>query len=220
MERKRKLIISLGISLVLIIALNFVIISRVNANFVEVLIFKKDMLKGKVIESKDITNIQIKKNKENEGLLKTVDKNNIVGKILLEDVNKGDLVSENKFTTKEEALEQVEDINYISIPISNLSYAACNKLSKGDKIALYYTAKAKDVSNAIKDKKRLYSNNVPEGEVTCILFEDVEVMSLHDNTGKEVKEGAVTDILIRLKKEDVMLVSNLKKQGTFDIVLN
>ena len=87
-------------------------------------------------------------------------------------------------------------------------------------MAVYYTAKTKDVSNAIRDKQRLYSTNDSTGLVTCLLFETVEVISTHDRTGKETKDSIVTDILVRLNKEEAILVANLKSQGTFDIVLN
>ena len=106
------------------------------------------------------------------------------------------------------------------MPINNSSYPTCTKLKKGDRVAVYYTAKTKDISNAIKDKKRLYSTNDGTGLVTCLLFESVEVISTHDSTGKETKDSIVTDILVRLNKEDAFLVANLKSQGVFDIVLN
>jgi len=138
----------------------------------------------------------------------------------IDGVIKGEIVTEGIFIYQEDVLESDINYKYISIPISDLSYPTCNKLKRGDKVTVYYTAKNKDVSSAIKDKQRLYSNTEKEGLVTCLLFETVEVISIHDSTGKETKENLVTDILVRLNKEDAMLIANLKSKGVFDIVLN
>ncbi len=220
MDKTKKIILSLGISLVILLVINYVVISYTNSTYIEVPVFKEAMLKGKQIEGKDIISIQVKKTKENEDLLKNVLNQDVKGKVLLQDVLKGELVTSEKFTSSDSILEYDENYKYISIPINDLSYPTCTKLMRGDKVTIYYTAKNKDVSNAIKDKTRLYSNTEKEGLVTCLLFEEVEVISIHDSTGKETKENVVTDVLLRLNKEDAILVANLKLQGTFDIVLN
>lgn len=220
MDKRKKIIISLSISLVVILIVNYVVISYTNSDYIELPVFKEAILKGKEITAKDITYIQVKKTKENETLLQNVLKDNFQDGVLNQDVEKGEFVTQDMFRNLEEVLESDANYSYISIPITDLSYPTCNKLRKGDMVTIYYTAKSKDVSNAIKDKKRLYGNTTNDGLVTCLLFETVEVISIHDNTGKETKENVVTDILVRLNKEDAILVANLKSQGTFDIVLN
>lgn len=220
MDKRKKIIISLSISLVVILIVNYVVISYTNSDYIELPVFKEAILKGKEITAKDITYIQVKKTKENETLLQNVLKDNFQSGVLNQDVEKGEFVTQDMFHNSEEVLESDANYSYISIPITDLSYPTCNKLRKGDMVTIYYTAKSKDVSNAIKDKKRLYGNTTNDGLVTCLLFETVEVISIHDNTGKETKENVVTDILVRLNKEDAILVANLKSQGTFDIVLN
>jgi len=222
MDKTKKIIISLSISLVVLLVLNYFMISSTNSKYIEVSVFKQAMLKGKKIVAKDLTTIQIKKTKENEALLQRVNanENDVVGKVLNVDVEQGELVMNTKVIAGNELLERDVNYNYISIPINNLSYPTCTNLKKGDKVAVYYTAKTKDVSNAIKDKQRLYSTGESSGLVTCLLFETVEVISIHDSTGKETKDSIVTDILVRLNKEDAILAANLKSQGTFDIVLN
>lgn len=222
MDKTKKIIISLSISLVVLLVLNYLMISSSNSKYIEVPVFKESMLKGKKIEAKDLTTIQIKKTKENEALLQSENINvtDVIGKVLKEDVEQGELAMNTKVVDENELLEQNTSYSYISMPINNLSYPTCTKLSKGAKVAVYYTAKTKDVSNAIKDKQRLYSTNESTGLVTCLLFDAIEVISIHDSTGKETKDNIVTDILVRLNKEDAILVANLKSQGTFDIVLN
>lgn len=222
MDKTKKIIISLSISLVVLLVLNYFMISSSNSKYIEVPVFKQSMLKGRKIEVKDITTIQIKKTKENELLLQAAmtSGTNVIGQVLNVDVEQGELVTNVKVVDENELLEQDVNYRYISIPINNLSYPTCINLKKGDTVAVYYTAKIKDVSNAIKEKQRLYSTNETAGLVTCLLFEMVEVISIHDSTGKETKDSIVTDILVRLNKEDAILVANLKSQGTFDIVLN
>ena len=222
MDKTKRIIISLSISLVVLLILNYFMISSSNGKYIEVPVFKQSMLKGKKIEAKDLTSIQIKKTRGNELLLQTAmtSGTSAIGKILNVDVEQGELVTNAKVVSENELLEKDINYSYISIPINNLSYPTCTNLKKGDTVAVYYTAKTKDVSNAIKDKKRLYSTNETTGLVTCLLFETVEVISTHDSTGKETKDSIVTDILVRLNKEDAILVANLKSQGTFDIVLN
>ena len=220
MDKTKKIIISLSIALVLILIANYIVISSTNSNYIMLPVFKESMLKGNTIDAQDITYIQVKNTKESEMLLQNSLEVNFQNKILTQDVIKGQLVTNTMFALKEEILESQINYKYISIPISDLSYPTCNKLKKNDKVTIYYTAKNKAVSNAIKDKQRLYSNSEIEGLVTCLLFEEVEVISIHDSTGKETKENVVTDILVRLNTEDAMLVANLKAQGTFDIVLN
>ena len=222
MDKTKKIIISLSISLVFLLVLNYFMISSTNSKYIEVTVFKQSMLKGKKIEAKDLTTIQIKKTRENEVLLQGVisSETGIIGQVLNVDVEQGELVTNAKVVSENEVLEKDINYRYISIPINNLSYPTCTSLKKGDKVTVYYTAKTKDVSNAIKDKQRLYSTSEATGLVTCLLFETVEVISTHDSTGKETKDSIVTDILVRLNKEDAILVANLKSQGTFDIVLN
>ena len=222
MDKTKKIIISLSISLVVLLVLNYFMISSSNSKYIGVPVFKEAMLKGNKIETKDITTIQIKKTKENEALLQTAltSGTDVIGQVLSVDVEQGELVMSSKVVSENEVLEKDINYSYISIPINNLSYPTCTSLKKGDAVAVFYTAKTKDVSNAIKDRQRLYSTNDGTGLVTCLLFEAVEVISTHDSTGKETKDSIVTDILVRLNKEDAILVANLKSQGTFDIVLN
>ena len=110
-----------------------------------------------------------------------------------------------------------EPYQYVSLPISNDSLAICNNLKFGDKVEIFYTAKLRDVEYAIKGKERLYSNNLKDGYVTCILFENVELVAKTDSTGKEEGNNLISNITVRLSKQDAMLVSNLKNLGVIDI---
>lgn len=220
MDKTKKLIIALVISLVLVSVFNFIVISINNSKYTEVLIFKENKLKGSVITNQDVTVIKVKQDSFLNEMSFRIDKNYIQDKVLKKDVSKGDAVTKEKLVDKEQILESDEQYSYISIPITDLSYSTCSKLKQGDKVTLFYTAKSKDVANAIKNKQKIYSTTTTEGKVTCMLFEQVEVISVHDSTGKQTENSLITDVLIRVKKEDAMLIANLKSQGVFDIVLN
>lgn len=220
MDRTKKIIISLSLALIILVIVNYIMISYTNSKYIEIPVFKEDMLKGRAVTTKNITYIQVKNTAENKLLLKSAMTDVFQNGVLTQDVSKGEWVVAEKLTLETDISELDKNFSYISIPISELSYPTCAKLNRGDKVDIYYTAKSKDISNAIKDKQRLYSNSEKEGLVTCLLFENIEVISVHDNTGKETKDNIVTDVLIRLNKQDAILVANLKSQGFFDIVLN
>lgn len=218
MEKTKRIIISLLMSLVVIIVVNIITINYAKEDYIRVNVFNKELFKGSKVQEKDISTIQVKKTDESAYLKQDVTQ--ILGKTLITDVEQGEIVFLNQFTENGDILEKQEGYKYISIPITENSYPTSNKLRKGDKVSLYYTAKSKNISNAIKDKQRLYSSTEKDGFVTCLLLDNVEVISFHDNTGKETSGGIITSILLRLNADDVLLVANLKEQGTFDVVLN
>lgn len=220
MDKIKKISISLAVALIILLILNYVIITYANSKYINIPVFSQDLLKGKALKEQDVVYIQVKKTKQNQSLLQINTIQKFQDEILTQNVSRGDIVTLDKVVSSNEVLEQNDNYKYISIPISNLSYPTCSKLKRGELVTVYYTAKNKAVANAIKDKQRLYSNTESDGMVTCLLFEKVEIISVHDSTGKEAKENVITDILVRLNKEDAILVANLKSQGVFDIVLN
>ena len=127
MDKTKKIIISLFISLVLLILLNYFIITFTNSDYVEIRVFKETMFKGKSVTEQDTKVIQIKR-EEFSNSLETMDLEQIKGKVLSKDVSKGEIVTKDKFTNKEQFLETNEKYSYISIPITDASYVTCNKL--------------------------------------------------------------------------------------------
>lgn len=220
MKKTKILIISFSIALVVLLITNYFIVSFNNSKYIEIFVFKEDMLKGSKVESNNLLKMQVQKTEEELQALNFTKFKDNLGKVLLQDVSKGEILTEDKLCQVEEQLTTDGQYSYISIPIDPLTYPTCKKLKRGDKVIIYYTAKQKEVNNAIKDKQRIYANTERDGMVTCLLFEAAEVISLHDSTGKQNQDSVITDIIIRVSKEEAMLVANLKVHGTFDIVLN
>lgn len=218
MEKTKRIIVSLLVSLVVMLVVNIIAVNYSKEDYISVSVFNKEMFKGSKVQENDISTIQVKRTSESTYLKQDITQ--IFGKTLMTDVEQGEIVFLSQFGEGEEILEKQEGYKYISIPITEISYPTCNKLRKGDKVSLYYTAKSKNISNAIKDKQRLYSSTEKDGFVTCLLFDSVEVISFHDSIGKETSGGITTSVLLRLNTEDVLLIANLKEQGTFDVVLN
>lgn len=221
MQRNKKIIISLVISLILVIAINGIFTYKSNSQYIDIPVFKTNVVKGSSISKDDITTMQVKQKLEYEELL-----NNVISTeempeyVLNRDVIRGEIVSKNVVIKKEENLENTEEYKYVAIPVSSSSNITCNKLKLGDKVVVYFTAKLKDVNRVIKDKSKIYSNNTSDGLVTCKLFENAEFISGHTSTGEEADNTVITDVLIRLDNEDAMTAINLKQLGTFDIVLD
>lgn len=218
MQKTRKIILALTISLVILLIINFVFITKTNSNYIELPIFNSNILKDSTISQKNISYIKVKKEslKEEylENILGDIDFKNCV---LKQDVHKGELVTKNVMVSKDK--ENIEDKIYVVLPVSIESSVTCNKLTFGDTITVFYTAKLKDVSNAINGKEKIHATETQEGFVTCKLLEEVQFVSKYDATANEIKDGVVASILIRVKSEDAMLISNLKQTGTFDIVI-
>ena len=215
MEKTKKIIISLVISLVIVLLIYFISNFKSNSEYIKIPAFKSNMLTETVVNKKDIEYISVKKNSLKPDFLENIvdTEENFEFKIN-RNVYEGEFVIKNIILDE----QKTKDYQYVSIPISSDSLAICNNLEFGDKVDIYYTAKLKDVSFAIKDKEKIYSNNLKEGYVTCVLLEDVYIAAKTDSTGREDNSNLISNIIVRLTKKDAMLVSNLKSVGTMDII--
>jgi len=95
----------------------------------------------------------------------------------------------------------------------------CYKFKKGDRISVYYTAKKKLVDSVLKDKKKIYSVATSETLVTCLLYDNLEIIAMTNNIGQDVSGTSITDIVVRLTGEEAMELANLKEQGTFTLTI-
>ena len=119
----------------------------------------------------------------------------------------------------EEFLAKVEGMEYIALPIKSATEGVCYKLKKGDRITVYYTAKKKLVDGVLKDKKKIYSTGTSETLVTCLLYENLEIIAMTNNIGQDTSGTTVTDIVVRLSQSEALELANLKEQGTFTLAI-
>lgn len=221
MNKTKKIIISLTLSLVILLIFNYILTLKSSSNFIKIPILNVDKYKGEMVSNKDISYIELKKTTQTEKINENIFKIQELEKYILnQNVAQGELLLNGLFVSIDEKLESTENYQYVCIPISSSSNVTCSKLNNESLVTIYYTGKIKDVDNVLKDKEKIYSSDSLDGLVTCKLIENVQVISKHNMTGSTNEESVITDIFVRLTKENVMLVTNLKALGTFDIVIN
>lgn len=213
MNKNKRILISLCISLILLIVFNVIYSKLKTKKEVKAYIVTKNIATGESINEENTACITIIQDKPNDNVLKNLDKNQYaktslnVGQILV-----SDLVDSDK---------KVNDGKYenISLPITSADDAASYKLKKGSKVNIYYTAKHSNVSEALKSTNELvYSSMSIEGVVTTKLYENIEVISLTDSTGQG--SNMYTQIQIRVEKSEIPKLVCLKQFGTFTLTMS
>lgn len=215
MSNIKKILISSVISLAIILISTCILNLISNKDVIEIPIVVKEIEEGKsIIDNISFVEINLKE-LEKEVLENIATNNELIGYVANVKLAKGEIILKNKLIAKEEYLEKVENLEYVSLPIKNATEGVSYKLNVGEKINVYYTAKRKLVDNILKSKIKVYSSTKDETIVTCLLYQNVEVISLTNNMGVEVTDGSATNILVRLKKEEVIEFVNIKDQGVF-----
>ena len=213
MNKNKRILISLCISLILLIVFNVIYSKLKTKKEIKAYIVTKNIATGESINEENTSCITIIQDKSNNNVLKNLDKNQYaktslnVGQILV-----SDLVDSDK---------KVNDGKYenISLPITSADDAASYKLQKGSKVNIYYTAKYSNVSEALKSTNELvYSSKSIEGVVTTKLYENIEVISLADSTGQG--SNMYTQIQIRVEKSEIPKLVCLKQFGTFTLTMS
>lgn len=213
MNKNKRILISLCISLILLIVFNVIYSKLKTKKEIKAYIVTKNIATGESINEENTSCITIIQDKPNDNVLKNLDKNQYakmslnVGQILV-----SDLIDSDK---------KVNDGKYenISLPITSADDAASYKLKKGSKVNIYYTAKYSNVSEALKSTNELvYSSKSIEGVVTTKLYENIEVISLADSTGQG--SNMYTQIQIRVEKSEIPKLVCLKQFGTFTLTMS
>lgn len=213
MNKNKRILISLCISLILLIVFNVIYSKLKTKKEIKAYIVTKNIATGESINEENTACITIIQDKPNNNVLKNLDKNQYaktslnVGQILVSDLVDSD--------------RKVNDGKYenISLPITSADDAASYKLKKGSKVNIYYTAKYSNVSEALKSTNELvYSSKSIEGVVTTKLYENIEVISLADSTGQG--SNMYTQIQIRVEKSEIPKLVCLKQFGTFTLTMS
>ena len=214
MSRVKKILISAAISLGILLIATYIVNLNQSGNTVEIpfaLTNIKEGMKLDKIKYLEVNMSSVDK-KIFDNIPSTSDiKNGVANK----ELNVGEVLLKNKIISKEEYLSKTQDTEIVSLPIKGATEGVSYKLKKMDKINVYYTAKKKAVDGILKNKIKVYSTNKEETMVTCLLLQNIEVIALTNNMGAETIDGTATNVLVRLKAEDVLMVANLKEQGTF-----
>lgn len=219
MTNVKKILISAVITLVILLLSIGVLELVSNKDIVEIPIVTKDINEGDEI-SQNISYIEIKlKTVEKDILTNIVKKEEIVNMVASKNISKGEILVKNKLISKENYLIKTENLEYVSLPVKNATEGVAYRIKSGDKINVYYTAKRKLVESILKNKVKVYSTNKEDTMVTCLLYQNIEVVALTNNLGIEVADGTATNILVRITSEEILEFANLKEQGIFTYTL-
>ena len=205
--KPKSLIISACVAIVVFIALLFVEKSLLKPNgTVEGFVAVSDIDKGTVITEENISKLFTEKNNidgalEVTGAVKTKDE--LINKVAKENINKGEVVSNNSFISKDDKFKDIDDLVEVSFNVSDISQVVGGILRSGDII---------DIS--------IIDNNTSE---SLSVLEDVYVDKAISSDGLQIDRSsdlsALTINILVSKDESEKLNSYLNK-GTLRISKN
>ena len=205
--KPKSLIISACVAIVVFIALLFVEKSLLKPNgTVEGFVAVSDIDKGTVITEENISKLFTEKNNidgalEVTGAVKTKDE--LINKVAKENINKGEVVSNNSFISKDDKFKDIDDLVEVSFNVSDISQVVGGILRSGDII---------DIS--------IIDNNTNE---SMIVLEDVYVDKAISSDGLQIDRSSDLSALtinILVSKDDSEKLNSYLNKGTLRISKN
>ncbi|MDU6522099.1 SAF domain-containing protein [Clostridium sp.] len=205
--KPKSLIISACVAIVVFIALLFVEKSLLKPNgTVEGFVAVSDIDKGTVITKENISKLFTEKNNidgalEVSGSVKT--KDDLINKVAKENINKGEVVSNNSFISKDDKFKDIDDLVEVSFNVSDISQVVGGILRSGDII---------DIS--------IIDNNTNE---SMIVLEDIYVDKAISSDGLQIDRSSDLSALtinILVSKDDSEKLNSYLNKGTLRISKN
>ncbi|MBS5926821.1 MAG: SAF domain-containing protein [Clostridium paraputrificum] len=205
--KPKSLIISACVAIVVFIALLFVEKSLLKPNgTVEGFVAVSDIDKGTVITEENISKLFTEKNNidgalEVTGAVKTKDE--LINKVAKENINKGEVVSNNSFISKDDKFKDIDDLVEVSFNVSDISQVVGGILRSGDII---------DIS--------IIDNNTNE---SMIVLEDIYVDKAISSDGLQIDRSSDLSALtinILVSKDDSEKLNSYLNKGTLRISKN
>lgn len=205
--KPKSLIISACVAIVVFIALLFVEKSLLKPNgTVEGFVAVSDIDKGTVITEENISKLFTEKNNidgalEVSGAVKTKDE--LINKVAKENINKGEVVSNNSFISKDDKFKDINDLVEVSFNVSDISQVVGGILRSGDII---------DIS--------IIDNNTSE---SLSVLEDVYVDKAISSDGLQIDRSSDLSALtinILVSKDDSEKLNSYLNKGTLRISKN
>lgn len=218
MSRIKYIIMASFIALMVLLGVIYVINFNSDKKYIKIAVASKDINEGEKIENANINWVKIELEKiEKDNYLTEANISEYRSELLNSDVKRGAVLLKSFLVKEEDYLKKIENLEYIALPIKSATEGVCYKIKRGDKIAVYYTAKKKLVDEILKDKKKIYGAATSETLVTCLLYENLEIIALTNNLGQDTTGTSITDIVVRVTQEQAIELANLKEQGTFTL---
>lgn len=196
--------------------------------YIDVYVLNSEYSKGTSIKKENIQKVQIK-NAKKEDKYYEYDINEIYEKIdsyvLNYDFKAGKILESSDFILKDEYLKQGNLNEYIIIKINNSTDNLTANIKKGSIVNIYYTGieeKIRDVLNKLSFET-VISSTRQDAYITTKVFENVLVIEAYNKEGKTIdnsntnEQDMVNSILIKAKKEDILIVKNLEKYGEYSV---
>lgn len=205
--KPKSLIISACVAIVVFIALLFVEKSLLKPNgTVEGFVAVSDIDKGMVITEENISKLFTEKNNidgalEVTGAVKTKDE--LINKVAKENINKGEVVSNNSFISKDDKFKDIDDLVEVSFNVSDISQVVGGILRSGDII---------DIS--------IIDNNTNE---SMIVLEDIYVDKAISSDGLQIDRSSDLSALtinILVSKDNSEKLNSYLNKGTLRISKN
>ena len=205
--KPKSLIISACVAIVVFMALLFVEKSLLKPNgTVEGFVAVSDIDKGMVITEENISKLFTEKNNidgalEVSGSVKT--KDDLINKVAKENINKGEVVSNNSFISKDDKFKDIDDLVEVSFNVSDISQVVGGILRSGDII---------DIS--------IIDNNTNE---SMIVLEDIYVDKAISSDGLQIDRSSDLSALtinILVSKDDSEKLNSYLNKGTLRISKN
>ena len=208
MNNIKKITIAFLIALIIVVVIE-VVWSKFGTKQSNIYVAVKDIYKGEKIQENDVRKISLN---TVSGINKYAE-NDIVGKIAKNNISQDKIVLKEDITSKKLEIEDDESYEYITIEVKSISDSFAYQIKKGDYINVYYTTKNRKLENLFINKEQVLQNDL---SITYRIFENTRVIGLYNTVGQEVKEGSqYAGIMLRVKKEDALFVSNIKDEGVF-----
>ena len=219
--RYKKYVIILSVAIVLFFVFTFIYNNMLKKeNFVYSFIVKNEILKGEPI---DLNNIEKIRTESKEIFYKIFnDFNNLDLYVAKDDLKKGQVLLEDSVILKNE-YNIDEEYEYISIKAETSDMVVSYNIFKNDKVNIYYTAKLNFVSELLENYSEDYKiNGNEESYATIKLLKKVSVCDTFNSNGISLSSSEningdfiIDTIMIKVKKDEAMLIKNLKNYGKF-----
>lgn len=227
----KKYIIMLVFSIVIFLVLMYVYKNVINKdNLASAYIAISDIKKGDKPSTKNLKKIYIDFKDYNENSIEYL--KDLSGKenfVFNNDIKCGNIISE-KTLIKENEYTVDSDYEYISLKVENSEDSSSYNIKKGNHINVYCTAKTdqlEDIINFYSDKKfDIFTSGAKESYTTVNILKDVEVVDSYNKFGVSMEDieklgtdTVVDTVMIKLKKEEGIRLSNIKRYGKISLTL-
>lgn len=207
----KKVVISFAIAIMVVIIVQL-ILNNFDKSNVTAYIALKDIYKDEKILDNCVKEIKVKRNSETIKYANVDIKN----KFAKENIVCGKLIGNDDVTSKVEKDEKGE-YEYVTIEVKDISDSVAYQLKKDEYVSVYYTSKDEKFKNLFLDKYEMVQNGT---NITFRLFEKIKVLGLYNSVGKEASSGEqYKAIMLRVTKEEAMMISNIKGEGSFTIAI-